>query len=170
MSLRKALFLFCLVISLVCLAGGFGMIGQWIGAVLVFLILLAWPLSNRFHLAWAAPACLVSLVFLAAAGLLEDTPAYLMIPGAAAALAAWDLQDLNCSMQGCSPSETARQFEKNHIRSLAIALGIGVLMAVTGSLITLHVPFAILIGLILLNLYSLDRIFSYLRNRRARGS
>jgi hypothetical protein len=169
MSLRKALFLFCLVIALVCLAGGYGMVGHWIGAIPVFLTILAWPFTQKSHLAWAAPACLVSLVFLAGAGKLAGAPAFLMIPGAAAALAAWDLQELDRSIQGGSPSETVRQFEKNHIRALTIALGAGVVMAVTGSLITLQVPFVIFIGLVLLNLYSLDRVFRYLRNR-PRGS
>jgi hypothetical protein len=170
MPQRKALFLVSLVIALVCLAGGYGTTGQWVGAILVFLIILAWPFSQRFHLTWSAPACLVSLVFLAAAGLLAGAPAFLMIPGAVAALAAWDLLGLDRTMQGSSPSETARQFEQNHIRSLALALGLGVLVAVTGSLLILQFPFIILIGLVLLNLFGLDRVFWYLKNRRARGS
>jgi hypothetical protein len=155
---------------MVCLAGGFGMTGQWIATALVLAPGFAWLYSQKFPFTWPAPACLIGFVFLAAFGLFEKSPAFLMVLGATAASASWDLQNLDRSMAGSSPTETARQFEKNHIQSLAIALGLGLLVAGTGLLFALQVPFVLLILLVILDLFSLDRVYRYLRNRKARAS
>jgi hypothetical protein len=170
MILRKAFFWFCLTASFACLAGGFAMVGQWMGAGAVLAPTIAGLFSTRFRVAWLAFACLVSFVGLAAVGLLEGAPAFLMILGATAALAGWDLHHFDRSMEGSAPSETARQYEGYHLRSLALALGFGLLIAVAGALFSLRIPFVFLIVLVLLDLFSLDRVFRYLKNRRSLNS
>ncbi|MCX6915783.1 MAG: hypothetical protein NT167_22515 [Verrucomicrobia bacterium] len=145
------------------------MTAQWLGAGAVLLPILALLFSKKLAAAWLPPTCLVSLVCLAAAGLLEGAPTFLMILGATAALASWDLMNLDRSMAGSASSETVRRFEKRHALSLAIALGLGLLMATSGKLFSLQIPFALLILLVLFDLFSLDRVSRYLGNRNARG-
>ena len=163
MSLRRVLFLLSLLIALACLSGGYGMRGLGLGAALVLLPILALLFSQKSAAGGLPATCLVSLVALAAAGLLAGAPAYLMIPGAAAALAGWDLANLERTMQGSSSSPTARRFEKRHALSLAIALGFGLFMAATGRLVSLEIPFVLLILLVVIDLFSLDRVTHHLR-------
>ena len=163
MSLSKALYRSSLLISLACLAGGYVMAGQWLGAGAVLPPILALLFAGRFPVAWLPHACLLSLVCLAAGGLLAGAPAFLMIPGAAAALAAWDLVNLDRVMAGRPSSPTARRYEQQHAVTLAAALGLGLMLAGAGRLLPLQIPFVLLVFLVLVDLFSLDRMSRYLR-------
>ncbi len=163
MSFRQTCFLFCLGLGLICLAGGYGMAGQWVGASIVFLPVLALFFSRRLKSAWLLPSlCLVSLVGLAAFGLWVGAPTLLMILGATAALAAWNL-DLR---ETSSLTVTARRFEYKHIQSVALALGLGLVIAAGVRLVPLQIPFVFLVLIILLNLFSLDRVTRYLKKTK----
>jgi hypothetical protein len=168
MSRRIALTLVSLLISFICLGGGFGTTGHWGGAGVVLLPIIAALLYRKSPATWLPSACLVSLVCLAAAGLLAGAPAVLMILGATAGLAAWDLMNLDRMMESSSSSNAASRFEKRHALFLMLALGLGLLMAMSGAIFSLRIPFILLVLLILLDLYSLDRITRYLRSS-ARG-
>ena len=48
MSLRKTFFILCLVVSMLCLAVGYGIAGQWIGAVTAIVTGLAWLLARKY--------------------------------------------------------------------------------------------------------------------------
>jgi hypothetical protein len=169
MSLRIVLIPLYLLISLACLGGGYGVAGQWVAAGLVLVPIIAASFYRRFPAAWLPSACLVGLVCLAAAGLLVGAPTVLMFLGATAGLAAWDLMNLDRVMESGSSSNTASRFEKMHALSLTLALGIGLLMAGSGELFSLRLPFVLLILLILLDLLSLDRVSRYLGRRNARS-
>jgi hypothetical protein len=163
MSLRKVLTLVSLLISLVCLGGGYATSGHWGAAGVVLLPIIAAALYRKFPATWLPSACLVGLVFLAAAGVLLGAPTVLMIVGATASLAAWDLLNLDRMMESSSSVTTAGRFEKRHILFLLLALGLGLAMAVSGAIFSLRIPFVLLVLLILVDLFSLDRISRYLR-------
>jgi hypothetical protein len=156
MSIRKALLLLSLIAALGCLGGGYLASGQWWGAVLVLILTLGWWFYSKQ--AWLNPVGLICLVALAALGVLVGAPPILMVPGAAAALAAWDLIDLERTMRGSEASSAARQFESLHVRWLLGALGTGLAIAVLGIAVSLQVPFIVLIGIIILDLYCLQRL------------
>ncbi len=168
MLLRKTLCWFYLAIALVGLAGGYGLIAQWVGAGIVLVASAAFLLSNRLAAAWFPSACLVILVGLAVVGLFQGAPAFAMIPGATAALAAWDLVNLDRTMGNIWSSGTADRFEKRHAQALSVALGLGVVMAVSGKLVPLPIPFVPFVLLILLDMYTLERLSHRLAGRRAR--
>ena len=48
MALRKIFFVICLVVSMLCLAAGYGIAGQWIGAVIAIITGLAWLLARKY--------------------------------------------------------------------------------------------------------------------------
>ncbi len=168
MSLRRILCWFYLGIALIGLAGGYGLIAQWVGAGLVLVASIAILFSNRPAAAWFPSACLVILVGLAVVGLFQGAPAFAMIAGAAAALAAWDLINLDHTMEMGSSSGTAGRFEKRHVKVLSVALGLGVVMAVSGELVSLPIPFVFFVLLILLDMYSLERLSHRLAGRPRR--
>ncbi len=168
MSLRRILCWFYLGIALIGLAGGYGLIAQWVGAGLVLATSIAILFSNRLAAAWSPSACLVILVGLAVVGLFQGAPAFAMLPGTAAALAVWDLMNLDRTMGVSSSSGTAGRFETRHIQMLSLAIGLGVVMAFSGKLVPLPIPFVLLVLVILLDMFGLDRLSHRLAGRPGR--
>ena len=164
MTLRKVLLLCCLAMTLVCLGGGFVLHARAYGplygapAVLVVVPILGlwWP---RRRAEWVPLASLAGVVFLAAAGLVARVPAYLMVPGAAAALGAWDLGNLDATIAGARPSPSLARFERRHILILSLALGLGLLLAASGALLSLRIPFLPMLLLAGLDLVCLERAY-----------
>lgn len=158
MSLRTSLCWFYLAIAVAGLTGGYGLIAQWNGAGIVLAASAAILFSKRLAASWFTSACLMILVGLAVVGLFQGAPAFAMIPGATAALAVWDLLNLDRTMRINSSSGTAGRFEKRHVQTLSVALGLGVVMAFSGKLVPLPIPFVLFVLLILLDMYGLDRL------------
>src|SRR5690242_12926307 len=48
MPLRKTLFIICLILSVLCLAAGYGIAGHWFGAMLAILTGPAWLLVRKY--------------------------------------------------------------------------------------------------------------------------
>lgn len=169
MTLRRLLCLICLLAALACLSGGYIMAGQWWAAGAVLLPIAALWFEGRLPAAWLPSASLVSLVCLAAGGLFVRAPAFLMISGATAALAAWNLVNLDRAMAGSLPVRAESRLEQKHFLTLAAALGLSLLLAAAGKLLPLQIPFALLIVLVLLDLLSLERVIRYLKTPSTRG-
>ncbi|MCL4562217.1 MAG: hypothetical protein M1281_16595, partial [Chloroflexi bacterium] len=122
MSFRKALFLFSLIAAAACPAAGYSLAGSWIGAGLAILLPLVLLFPRGFSAIWLPTFFLGGEVFLAAAGLLEGAPDLLMILGAAAALAAWDLAHLDRLLRKSVSSPAAGHMERAHLRCMLLAL------------------------------------------------
>jgi len=144
-----------------CLAGGYLVSGQPpLGMMLplTLLPLLAGTYDRRrpaLGLSWLA---MVGGVGLAAGGALLSAPAVWMTLAAAAGLGAWDL----ALWEADAPLPHSGGGKTIHLRALAQALGVGVLVAVVGTQVSLPVPFfAMLLGVFLL-VASLDRVWRYL--------
>ena len=71
MALRKTFFVVCLVISVLCLAAGYGIAGQWIGAVMAIITGLAWLLARKYPASGLPLICLLASVCLAVVGQLN---------------------------------------------------------------------------------------------------
>ncbi len=182
MSTPRLLGFLALAIAWLSIAWGYGMSAQWWGAlvalvaVVVFGIAAAGDPSGGASIrsrtpssqaAWAAPAflqpaCLVGIFCISAAGILAGAAAFAMILGATAALAAWDLFSVNRPI-GAAASATARTYERRREVSLALALAAGLLLIATGKLLALRIPFVLVVLLVLLDAFSLDRLSRYLR-------
>jgi len=159
MSLRKPLFMISLIILVLCLAAGYGIAGKWIGALVAILIGPAWLFARKNVDPWLPFICLLASVGLAVAGRLSGAPYWLMIFGSAMALAVWDLIDLEAALGKNSFGAQTRQYEKKHVQSLVLALGFGLFGALLGRFINLRLPLIVLMLLITLTLFALDRVW-----------
>ena len=146
----------CPVISAACLAGGLGMAGQGLAAGAALLAGLALLLTRRWPAVWLATGSLVALAALSAAGLLFNAAPILMLAGATAALAGWDLS----LAEFARPAESPRGglLDQRHLRSLALVLGAGLLAAAVGRNVHLQLPFIVIGLLVGLGVWALERV------------
>jgi hypothetical protein len=179
----------CPIMGTLCLAAGFAANG-WVIAVMAGASTgLAWWLAfQRAAYKWSAhkwaanklPATLpplaafvISLAW-SAVGLIVRAPAVLMILSTALALASWDLMlfDHMLSDNPISSTATIVLFQTRHYRSLALALGPGLLLVLVGRTIQLQISFVIIGLLVLIALFSIDRIWRVLKEsgRQDQGS
>jgi len=163
MTLRNRLFAVFLVLFVVCLAAGYAMSGRWVGTAIAVLMGPAWWFARKSTASALPQICLFGSVALAVAGRLTGSPAILMIVGSAATLAVWDLLLLDSALNKKSSAGDARQYENAHLRSLMLALGLGLLVAVLAGLIQLQVPFFVLMLLIAFSLFALDRVWGNIK-------
>jgi len=163
MALRKIFFIICLVASVFCLAGGYGLAGQWPGVVMSILTGFAWLLARKYPTVWLPLTCLVASVGLAVVGLLTGLPPWLMICGSGIALMVCDLLFLDVALGSNEPGEQTRRYEINHLQSLALALGLGLSGAFLGHWLHFQVSFFGVLFLVVLAVFGLDRVWGYLK-------
>jgi hypothetical protein len=82
-----------------------------------------------------------------------------MLLGTTMALAVWDLLMLDVAIGRGTSVEQTRRYENSHLRSLALALGVGLVAILFGRLLSIQIPFAVLILSITILLFSLDRVW-----------
>lgn len=163
MALRKIFFVVCLIVSMLCLAAGFGITGQWIGAVIAIITGTAWLLARKYPDSGLPFICLLISVCLAVIGSLYGSPPLLMICGSGFALAVWDLLFLDYALRSNSSEKKTRQYENKHLQSLALALGSGLLIVFFGRLLHLQLPFLMLVLFVALVLFGLDRVWGNIK-------
>jgi len=154
------------VISAACLASGYAVTGQGIAVVIALLTLPLWLLARKRPVTVPPSVALATSVCIGAAGLLTRAPSVLMILGAALALASWDLVlwQQTLTDNSISSAQTIALLETRHYQSLALALAPGLLIAITGPLIRVQLPFMGLVLLVILALFSLDRVWRTLKD------
>jgi hypothetical protein len=168
MPLRKTFFIISLVLFIFCLATGYLLSGQWFGVGMTIIIGLAWWFVRKYPASWLTHLCLLASVCLAVAGCLAGASPVFMILGSGVALAVWDLSLLNVALEDSTVGEQTKRYENQHLRSLALALGFGLLAVLLGHWLKLQIPFVMLILFIALVLFGLDRIWSYLKKADSR--
>ena len=166
-SSRKILSYACLLGCTVCLAVGQVMTAQWLALIITLVCGAGWWVAvyKRLAAGWFS-VMLVVLVGLAAVGLLAGNPPVLMIFSAALALASWDLAlfDRTVTDLASTSAETLTLFENSHYQNLALALGLGLSLAIGGRLLRFEIPLSGLIVLVFLALFGLDRVWRALRH------
>jgi hypothetical protein len=165
MAPRKIFFAICLVVSMLCLAGGYGIAGQWVGAVIAILNGPGWLLARKYPASWLPHICLFASVCLAVVGQLTGSPPLLMICGSGFTLAAWDLIFLDDALGSNSSGEQTRRHENKHLQSLALALGSGLLVAFLGRLLNLQIPFVVMMLFVALVIFGFERIWDTIKKR-----
>jgi hypothetical protein len=164
MPLRKTLFVICLLFAVLCLAAGYGIAGQWMGAVLAILMGPAWLLARNYPGSRLPLVCLLVTVGFAVVGRLIGSPPFLMIFASAAALAVWDLLVLDSALGTPSSVEQTRHYETRHLQSLTLALCSGLLATLLGSFLRIQMPFLVWMLFIAFLLFALDRVWGYIKN------
>ena len=163
MTTQKTLFFICLIISAGCLAGGYGIAGQWLGAVIAILAGFAWLLAPRYPSSWLPHICLSVSVGLSVIGLLTGTLSWLMICGSGFSLAAWDLVFLDAGLKSSSSDEQTRHYENKHLQVLILTLVLGLMIALIGRTINLEIPFMVMLLLATLVIFGFERIWEALK-------
>jgi uncharacterized membrane protein len=129
---------------------GLLLMSNWWGAGVCALIGLVWLASLARR--WDG---ISSLLFFAQAvacgvGYLSGAPAFLALACLLLALCAWDLQRYARHLEEVKPPESARRFERRHLRRLFTILGAGLAISSAGLLIHFHLGFSITFILALL--------------------
>ena len=165
MSLRKIFFTVCLAASVFCLAAGYAFAGQWIGVMTAMSTGLAWLLARKYPASGLPLICLLTSVGMAVVGQLTGIPSLLMICSSGITLAVWDLLLLDVALESNSSGAQTCQYENKHLRSLVLTLSSGLCAALLGRLLTLHIPFALLILFVFLIVFGLDLIWGHIEKR-----
>jgi hypothetical protein len=160
-----------LAASVACLAAAFAAAGVWIAVCLVPLPGVLMLFHAQARGGWAASVFLAAMVCAAAVAAVVGAPALLVVPGAALALAAWDLAELdrflrdgrsrNAEVGGDGRAE--HTLVKRHALSLIQALVLGLLAAGGGLVLSLPIPFALLLLLVILDLACLGYVLLLFR-------
>ena len=129
---------------------GFTASGLFPWTLLPVAIGLAWWLGRSRGWRWIASPAMVCLVILDAFGMLRAVFPAWMLAGAAAALAAWDLDHFSQRLASAARVERERQWVSAHLRRLGVVAGLGSLLGLIGlSLqIQLGLGWAIALGLL----------------------
>jgi hypothetical protein len=162
---RKTLFVISLFFSTLCLAAGYGIARHWLGMSVALLLAPIWWLARKHPGSGLPWVCLSISVGLAVIGTLTGCPPLWMIFGSAAALAVWDLLFLDSALGNTSPGVPTHQYEGQHLRALLLALGSALLVIVAGRIVTIQLPFVVLLLSLAFLLFSLDRIWRILKKQ-----
>ena len=165
MLLRRTISLACPIVCTICLAAGHAVNGWGIVVMAGASTGLAWWVAHKWPATALPFAAFVISIAWGAAGLLASAPAWLMILSAAFALASWDLVlfDHILADNPISSTPTIALFQNSHYRSLALALGLGLLIVLIGRTIQVQISFVIIGLFVLLALFSIDRIWRALK-------
>lgn len=165
MPLRKLLFFMAWFALMLSLAIGYGLVGHWVGVALAGAVGLGWVVALEYPEAWLTFTCLTLSIGLAVVGRLTGATPGWMLCAAGLALAVWDLLFLNSALKGSLPAEHTRRYERAYLRALGLALAGGLGVASLGRLLVLRLSFLVLVILIGVVVFGLDRLWIYLRQR-----
>jgi hypothetical protein len=132
------------------LACGYAINSLWVGAFISALIGFFWLIGQRRHWVWTASLGLILFIGMAAFGIWLELPAVLMLCGAVATLAAWDLDDFSMRLQRAKRVEGERQLVRSHLWRLLMVSALGLLLGgiALGVTVTFGFWWALLLGLV----------------------
>ena len=156
----------CPILAAACLSAGLAQAGQERAVSVIavstaaLLSALAMILTCRWPFARLATYALVVFTVLAAYGLLAQANALFMLVGVAAGLAGWDLalEEIRFAKDAGSDKASFGLFERSHLRSLALAVGGGLLGAAVGQNIQVRLPFLVVALLVGVGVWALERV------------
>jgi hypothetical protein len=160
--IREYFFSVSLALMATCLSAAFVSARQWAGMSCSIGLGAFWFALRNRQSRWLPHLFLLGALGLSAAAILTGSIPVLSIAGAGFSLAAWDLHQLNVSLQNSPMKESTRRFKQRHLWSLILALVIGLAIAIIGRMVTLQIPFILLAAVILLTVFGLDRLWNVL--------
>lgn len=163
MDLKRRFFFICLALAGLSLASSFYLNRQLPLALAVLFPVAGMLLARRPSLEWLAYFSLAGFAALSASGILLGIPLMVMAISSSAALASWDLilESRPVAPEGSIPPTGL--YVKLHLKSLGAAVGLGLLGVIAGQWVHWQVPFLGMIVLVILALFSMDRLMEYLK-------
>ncbi len=122
----------------------------------------AWLVAQKYLTSWLPLICLLASVCLAVIGVLTGALPWLMIGGSAVALAVYDLFLLDMALDSSSSGEQTRRYENQHLQSLTLAVGSGLLGVFLGRWLHLEVPFLVVVVFVAAAVFGLARVWGYM--------
>ena len=147
----------------VVIGAGYAIAGAPAYLPLAAIIAAIWLATWWRGLSLAVDAGLVLALAAAAAGMILDAPAALMLAGAVAALAAWDLMRVDLRFRMFVRVERAAAIEHRELRWVAAAAGSGLALAALALAIQAQVSFTIMFVIALLTALALGQAIRMLR-------
>jgi hypothetical protein len=160
---RLAVVLPILAASVACLCIAFAAAGQWPGGCAVASLGVILLFHGRTRRAWPGPLFLGGTTAAAAAAALAGAPAWLVVPGAALALAAWDVADFRRFLASDGSARPAGDLQRRHFASLGRALALGLVPAGGALALGVQMPFVVMLLLVILDLGCLGWALMLLR-------
>lgn len=156
----------CPLVAAACLSIGLVHAGQEraVSVIAVTAAALLSALAMIFTCRWPferlATYALVMFTVLAAYGLVAQANALFMLVGAAAGLAGWDLalEEIRFANDAGSDKASYSLFGSSHLRSLALAVGGGLMVAAVGQNIQVRLPFLVVALLVGVGVWALERV------------
>ncbi len=167
---RAILHQLCHLAAAGLMLGAFAEAGVWWGVILLPALALFGLLPRRRRPGWSASALLVGYAGCAAGGLVCAVAPQLLIAGAAAALAGWELDDPGPGLPEKPAVSRMSPVEKQHLFRLGSAIAAGLGAAEAGTWLNISLPFGVQFFIALVVLYSLFQLVSCSRRFTAGGS
>jgi hypothetical protein len=140
----------CLLASGICLAAAYMLVGYWGILLAILAMTVFWTVARKWSRFWLASSLLSVYMLLAMIGVVLKAPVLLVITGCVFALACWDLTDFAESLVGDAPLSARALMEKRRLQVLAITVGISLFLATLSIWFHLHLPFGVIVVLVLL--------------------
>ena len=155
---RRILHLTCLLITSLCLAFGQAKIGLGMTITSGLVSLGVWLLAYKWPTSWLPSMALVITVCLAVIGLSMGATALPMLAAATLALANWDLAWVGSLQAGSASPGKISLLDKKHYQSLLLVLGLAFPAILIGRIIHIHVPFILMMLLVISAFFCLTRV------------
>jgi hypothetical protein len=125
-------------------------LSDWSGAAFCLLIGLLWLASVARRWDGLSSLLFFAQVVACSVAYLSGVPAFVALGCLLLALCAWDLHRYARHLEEVKPLESARRFERRHLRRLFTILGAGLAVSAAGMLVHLRLGFSIAFILALL--------------------
>ncbi len=140
-----------------CLAASAAAQKQWTWLALVLLLIILWPIQLKVRPAWMTRALFFTdLALMIYAGINRAIP-LLLIFAICFMIAAWETANRQKPTQNTPLEISVLKFENRRLIILATALGIAAVIAGVGSLISISLPFVVVLLLGIAIMVSLGR-------------
>jgi hypothetical protein len=144
-------------VAIACIAAAYLLASLWVILPALALLGVGWFLLRRNLVAGSSRWLLAGTTGLAAIGAMMDLAMILIVVGMVAALAAWDLEDFDATLQDSARAVDRSRLMHLHMKWLLVALGSGMPLALLASIGKLDLPFAVAAALAVVLVVSLTR-------------
>jgi hypothetical protein len=91
-----------------------------------------------------------------------------MITGLSSALVMWDVLLLKINFVGITANPDQSAYEKKHLQSLALAIGMGLAVTLPLHWVNFRLPFIVMLVMVVLAGYGIEHILAILRKHQGR--
>jgi hypothetical protein len=148
MIIRRSILIISCFIAAACLTIGMGETFWWAGLVVSILFSISHFFKFARKIGWLPSVCLAGYMVAVTVGVLNNGQEIWLVVGTSVAMISWDLELFSRSLEGTLKNELSRRCEREHLKSLVIAVIIGQLLILPGFLFSIRAPFALMLPIL----------------------